>query len=63
MRRVFSFVAFLIGCFPRSPSWLDMQGVEREFAVSRGTLTFCGSCVPVPAIGATWGAIKGRYRR
>ena len=51
------------GCFPRPPSWLDLQGNERDFAVGQGTLTFCGSCVPVPAIAKTWGSIKGRYRR
>jgi len=54
------------GCPPspsRGPEWLDMQEVVHEFAVGNGTVTFCGSCAPVPAVGMTWGAIKGQYRR
>ena len=45
------------------PSWLDMQGEEHEFAVGNGSVAFCGSCVTTPATAATWGSIKGQYRR
>lgn len=48
---------------PPPPSWLDMQGEEHDFAVGNGSVTFCGSCVPVAATAATWGQIKGAYRR
>ena len=44
------------------PRWLDVGGVEREFLIGQGSLTFCGSCEPVPAEATTWGAIKAAYR-
>jgi hypothetical protein len=50
-------------CGPDLPRWLDMDGNEHEFAVGQGSLTFCGSCEPVPASATTWGSIKGQYRR
>ena len=45
------------------PRWLGTDGVEREFFVGQDTLLYCGSCIPVPAAKATWGAVKGTYRR
>jgi len=48
---------------PSPPRWIDLQGNEIDFAVGQGSLTFCGSCEPVPAIAKTWGSIKGQYRR
>ena len=50
-------------CGPTPPRWHDLDGNEHEFAIGQGSLTFCGSCVPVPAIAKTWGSIKGQYRR
>lgn len=50
-------------CSPRPPMWADLQGGEHDFAIGQGSVTFCGSCAPVPARGATWGQIKGQYRR
>lgn len=53
------------GCtpVPLTPKWQDPQGVQHDFAIGQGTVTFCGSCAPVPVRGATWGQIKGQYRR
>jgi hypothetical protein len=50
-------------CTPQPPTWLDLQGMEHDFAIGQGTATFCGSCAPVPATATTWGQIKGAYRR
>ena len=51
-----------IGCGLNLPSWFDLQGVEHDFVLGSGRLTFCGSCA-VPAENSTWGAIKNAYRR
>ena len=51
-----------IGCGLNLPSWFDLQGVEHDFVLGNGRLTFCGSCA-VPAEKSTWGAIKDAYRR
>lgn len=49
-------------------SWLDLFGVEHQFAINRSFITAndpnnSSRCPgPVPAHSTTWGAIKGQYR-
>ncbi len=48
---------------PGYPSWLDLDGVTHDFELGQSVVTFCGDGCPVPAASATWGGIKGQYRR
>jgi hypothetical protein len=52
-------------CFFLHPARLNYvhQGIESRFTPGQVFVTFRGECKSVPAAGATWGQIKGRYRR
>jgi hypothetical protein len=46
-----------------SAEWLDLNGNQRSWLFGRTPVTFCSSCAVTSALPATWGAIKGQYRR
>ncbi len=48
---------------PSRTNYVDSAGVEKPFRIEQGVVTTHGGCAPVPAATATWGAIKGQYRR